>query len=392
MVLSIAAFAAPVACDPAAAAAIVEEARIDRRRVPFSHPELIPGLALADPDAPPALREALGVACAGEGSLSIRLEDRYEGPGWTAHAFALTRSTSDTCATVTATTLLSVATRDDGTVLWRHLAERPAEVAPHPGCDQGARWNEPAQVVDTVGAASLRVLRACATGGGAAGKRCPGGVVVDEVLVARLASADGWHEQVLAAPAPPSVTSPEDPFAPGARWEVVQTDVAPDGDLPWVVAHHDRTFQDGRCTPHPGPTVWRWRGEWIPTGGREALGLLGRAGLSRMSDQPGWWLVISQDWVTERRRFQAWQQAWPSSYGGPVYEVESVLLPRFNAGHVVLVADPWPDDDDAFAALRALTPRGRAYVKPGWDVVDACAARPQRPRRRDLAPTGGRAR
>lgn len=42
--LGLVGWAAPVVCDPSAAARLVEEARIEPHRVPVTHPRLAPGI------------------------------------------------------------------------------------------------------------------------------------------------------------------------------------------------------------------------------------------------------------------------------------------------------------------------------------------------------------
>ena len=54
-----AALAAPVECDPAAAAKMLQEARIEASDVPRHHAWLVPGLALASPGVEGALSQAL---------------------------------------------------------------------------------------------------------------------------------------------------------------------------------------------------------------------------------------------------------------------------------------------------------------------------------------------
>ena len=63
LLLAALANAAPVECDALEAAALLAEAHIEESRAPVSHPELVPGLALASARAETDLRAALSDLC-----------------------------------------------------------------------------------------------------------------------------------------------------------------------------------------------------------------------------------------------------------------------------------------------------------------------------------------
>lgn len=349
-----AAYAAPVVCDAQIAAARLDEARIDEARAPFSHPELVPGLALASPDTDETLRGALRSMCAPSATLSLAGAESWVSTEGSAHTFLLTRSEPDGCALVDRTVAISVAVRAGERPRYRLRSTLPLARAPVGACDVVPVWRE--EVVLQGEGGPVRLILARDHVGDA--------IVHSEVLV-RAATPEGWTQQTLLVPAPPRLLDGGE----GPLVELTERDKEP-----WVVAHGDRTGAPPDCAPRPGHTVWTPGddGAWVAHTGRRALDLLAGRGLWRMAGSDGWMLIVGQEDEDERDRLERRARRLQSRTDEPLRVLPSAAFPGLNPGFLILTPPPWPTEAEAAAAHRAWRPYRQAYVKQAWAMDDPC--------------------
>jgi hypothetical protein len=350
--------AAPVLCDPLAAATVLAEARIEERRAPVSHPELLPGLARASSRATSDLRLALADLCSGAGSLSLAAGDAYEGPSFSAYTTLLTRSERRDCVLYQRTVAISVATSEGAAPVYSLRGYLPLTLTPSGDCTAVATWRDERVLAGQAG--PVRLVLASTWEGGTRSH--------SEVLV-RTATAQGWVEQTLLAPAPPRLLGAFD----GATIALVDA-----GEESWIVASGDRRADGGTCVPAGDQAVWRWQsGGWRAERGRDALGLLASRGLWRHAGDDGWLLIVTQadEEDADKLATRVARIARHTPVG--LTEMPSAWFPLLNAGFVVAAPAPFATEAEARAARRAWAyRRRRTYVKQAWEAPDPCAETP----------------
>lgn len=352
--LAAAALAGPVICDPQGAAALVADARIAPRRAPVTHPELVPGLALASPSTDPALREALSDLCAAPEVLSIAPGDRWEDSGFTAITWLLVASAPRGCALVQRGVAVSVGIGEDGDPHYALRGPLPEATTPIGDCPTPVAWRDE-QVLAGEGSPVRVVLVA---------DRVDGAVVRSEVL-ARRATAAGWSEQTLLAPAPPRALGGFD----GPLLSLV------DGaDGPWIAAHADRVGGPDACAPVPDQTVWTHDGAaWVAHTGRDALALLASRGRWRLAGTDGWLHLVAQDDDVDAEVLAYRHRRLQRRYPEPLHVWPSAELPGLNPGFLVVAPAPFPAEAEARAARDAWRSLHRHYVKRAWTAPDPCS-------------------
>jgi len=350
------ALAAPVECGALDAAALLADARIEERRAPLTHPELIPGLALASARSGVELREALTDLCAGDASLSLAPGDRWEGTGWSAHTFLLTRGEQVGCTLFQRTIAISVGVSDGTAPRYALRSRLPVTRTPVGDCATAPTWREE-QVLAGSGGPVRLVLASDVEDGHR---------LHSEVLVRR-ASPEGWSEQLLVEPAPARLLSGGD----GPRFDLTER-----FEDDWVVAHGDRVGTGASCRAVPGQTVWTWsdaQGRFVGHVERDALGLLASRGLWRLAGEDGWMLLLLQEDEAETEKIAWRQRRLERTSPEPLHVYPSAWFPGLNPGFLVVAPAPWADKASADAA-RGRGRRWRAsYVKRAWEAVDPCA-------------------
>ncbi len=343
-----------VQCDALEAAAVLAEARVDERRAPISHPELIPGLALASARTGTDLRAALADLCDDEANLSLTRSDRWDDAGWSAHAFLLTRSETVGCTLFQRTIAISVGISDRAAPRYRLRARLPVTRTPVGDCPTLPTWREE-EILGGEGGPVHLVL---------ATHLEDDELLYSEVL-ARRASPDGWSDQRILEPAPPRLVGGDR----GPR--VTLTERYEDK---WIVVHGDRTSAPPECEPIPGQTVWTWGGDaWEPHAGREALRLLAKRGLWRLAGEDAWLLILHQADEGDRERLEWHTERLQRGSPEPLHLFSSAQLPGLNPGFLVVAPAPWPTEEEAREA-RPRAPRWRrSYVKQAWTAPDPCA-------------------
>lgn len=348
-----AAWAATVQCDPSAASALSEAARIAPDRAPVSHPELIPGLALADPNTPPDLREALSHLCAGASTLSLTPTDRWEQADGATYAWRLARTERVGCALSQQGIALSVAVERDGRPSYRLIGHLPLSRTPVGDCDTPAAWREERVILGANGPVRIAVAT-----------EWEGESLVHSEVLVRRADATGWSEQVLLSPAPGRYLN----GAGGPRISLLE------GSDPWIVAHGDHSALGETCEATPGQTVWRWEDGWTAIHDRPALGLLAERGAWRLASDDGWFLVLAVLPDDEYPEILQQRLAWHASgWSEPLHLYRSSSFPGLNPGFWIIAPAPWPTRVEALEARRRGSPWRRSYVKRGWIAPDPCA-------------------
>lgn len=342
--------AARVVCDPDEATRVVTDARVDPRRVPVTHPWLVPGVARAQQD--PGVARVLEAACAPGADLVVERGEPWETPTFSAYELVVVRIEQVGCSLVRHRVALTVGLSPDGPV-YRPGRPLSDESTPLGDCPEPARWRDE-QVL--AGARSpVRLVRS---------EDHVGDEVVQTRLAVRRATPRGWTEQVLLEPAPPRTA---DPAAGGPRVELLE---ARDGG-PLVAVTRDRVIGDGGCAAVPGQRVWHVDadGGFRAEDGRAAAARLAKEGLSRWAGQDGWFVVLGQDdeedadLVEPRRRRLQRRTAEPLSLW------RSADFALLTPGYVFVAPDPWSTDAEATAARD----RRSAYVKRGFAAADPCA-------------------
>ncbi len=351
MILLATARAASVVCDPAEATRIVEDARVDPRRVPVTHPWLVPGLARAQEDL--GVARLLEAACAPGADLVIERGGQWEAPTFAAYELVLVRIEHVGCSLVRRRAGITVGLGPDGPV-YGPGRPLPDESTPLGECAEPARWRD--ETVLAGDGAAVRLIRVDDREGDA--------VVHSHVAVRRATSA-GWTEQVLLDPAPPRTV---DPSAGGPLVALIE---GRDG-RPLVVSARDRIVADGACTRVPGQTVWHVGddGRFVPETGRAAAARLAREGGWRWTGQDGWFLVVGQDDERDADLVEPRRRRLQRRFAEPLRLWRSADFALLTPGYVFVAPDPWASADEAEAARSA---RGAAYVKRAWVAPDACA-------------------
>lgn len=349
VILAWAARAAPVFCDPEAARALVEDARIDPSRIPVIQPNLLPGLARATAEA--SVVRVIENLCGDGDNVALVPAERWEGADFDAYSFVLTRSRTQGCVLEQEAAVLTVGVVDQE--LRVGLRGRlPPTVTPIGSCETPPSFREE-RVIAGLGT-PVRVVVV-------SDHRGP---QVAHTLVARRATQEGWQEQVLLDPAPERVVGGQG----GPSIALLGT------DDPWIVAHADRAVSQG-CEPVPGQVVWQWQDEsWRRLEGREALGRLADRGAWRLAGQDAWFLIVAQDSLSDRTLLEARARRLQRRAEEPLHLRESSEFPLFNAGYWIVSPDPWPTEAEARAAKKRWGRRTGAYVKRGWQALDPCEA------------------
>lgn len=362
------AVAGPVVCEDIAAAELLAEARIDEARAPVTHPELLPGLALASGRTDPELRAALAEFCSAPASdLSLSAGDRWEGAEGAAYTFLLTRKETRGCMLSERSIALSVGVRVGASPHYSLLGRMPISRTPVGNCSsRTAVWRDERLLDGAEGPVRLVVVQDHEADAPGADR------ITAAQLVVRQASPQGWKESVLLEPAPPRLYGGFDgPLAEmTSRFEEK-----------WVVAHSARTGGE-RCRAIPGQVVWTPSPSgWDRHEGRVALDLLARRGLWRLAGEDGWMLIIAQGDETEleqlRSRVQRLGPRVPDWDGDgqpdPLEIFETAMFPGLNPGFYIIAPAPWASEKEARDAAARWKPRRQAYVKQAWTAPDPCA-------------------
>lgn len=347
-----AALALPVVCDPVVARRTLEEARIDEARAPGSHPELVPGLALAAAGSDPTLAAALATVCAPGGALSLGGIERFDSAAFAAHALWLVRTERDGCALAVRSVALTVGTRPGEAPVYAVLTDPPDARTPVGDCAEAPAFRD--ELVIDGEAGPVRVVLQ---------RDWLGETVSHAIVVVRVAGPSGWREHVLFDPAPPRLLGGDD----GPSLELTDR-----FDPKWVVAHGDRADADGVCVERPGQTVWA-PDTWAPHVGRDALTMLAERGLWRMAGDDGWFLIVAQDDEEDAERLYQRTERLEARSGQDLLVVQSAWFPGLNPGYLIAIPPPWASEAEARAARELWRPRRQAYVKRAWTAPDACA-------------------
>lgn len=354
LLLELAAFALPVVCDPIVARRTLEEARIDEARAPVSHPELVPGLALAAAGSDPVLVAALAKVCAPGGAMSLGAIERFDSAAFAAHALWLVRTEPDGCALAVRSVAITVGTKPGEKPVYAVLTDPPDARTPIGDCAEAPAFRD--EVVIDGEAGPVRVVLE---------RDWEGETVSHAIVVVREAGPAGWRERVLFDPAPARLLS----AAGGGDGPLVE--LTDRFDPKWVVAHGDRATVDGVCVERPGETVWA-PDDWAPHVDRDALTLLAGRGLWRMAGDDGWFLIVAQDDEEDADRLYQRTARLESRSGQDLLVVQSAWFPGLNPGFLIAIPPPWASEAEARAARELWRPRRQAYVKRAWTAVDAC--------------------
>jgi hypothetical protein len=343
--------AASVVCDPAEATRIVLDARVDPRRVPVTHPWLVPGVARAQQD--PGIARLLEVVCAPGADLVVERAEQWEAPTYSAYDLVVVRIEQVGCSLVRRRAGLTVGIGADGPV-YRPGRVLPDESTPVGDCTDQARWRE--DVLLAGAGTDVRLLRI---------EDHVGDAVVHTQLAVRRATRTGWTEQVLVEPAPPRTLDPE---AAGPLVALVE---ARDGK-PMIVATRDRTFDAaGACVSAPGQTVWHEDGSTFSAeDGRSAAARLAREGAWRWTGQDGWFLILGQDDESDAGLVEPRRRRIQRRFPEPLSLWTSADFSLLTPGYVFVAPDPWPTEQEADAARAGW---GAAYPKRAWVAPDGCA-------------------
>ncbi len=350
------AVAIPVECDPVAAATLLTDARIEERRAPVSHAELLPGLALASARTSDPLRQALAQMCDGDVQLSLARSDLWEGPEWQDHTFLLSRTEQQGCALATQSIAISVAVSTDTAPRYELRSTQPEAHTPIGDCGIATEYREEETIAGNQG--PVRVVLA---------KDMVDGQIAGSTVIVRRAARAGWIEQVLLETAP-------DRLLTDGKGPIIS--ISDKGGKTWVVAHADRTGAPPNCEEVPSHIVWTWDdqlAQWLPHDKRDALALLAQAGSWRLAGTDGWFLIMDvreededPDILNQTlRRIQ-------KRSAEPLYLMESSLFPGLNPGFWLIAPAPWATQQEAQAAKKRWFSWRRSYVKRGWEATSGC--------------------
>jgi len=345
--------AAPVQCDPLGAASLLAEARVEEHRAPISHPELIPGLALASPRTDSELRTALSDLCTDGATLSLAASEVWEGTGWSAHTFLLTRSETRGCTLFQRTIAISMGIAQGTAPRYTLRSRLPVTRTPVGDCTTRPAFREEEVLGGEEGPVRLLLAR-----------DFEGEEVVHSEVLDRRATAEGWLEQVLVEPAPSRLLDG------GAGPRMVLTERHEDK---WVVATGDRTGAPPDCEPLPGQTVWTPEGSrWVVNEGQVALVLLASRGLWRLAGQDGWFLIVAQEDEEDRELLVARARRLQKRIPDPIRIVPSAWFPGLNPGFEIAVVGPWATEGEAREAKSRWRSGRSGYVKRAWTAPDPC--------------------
>lgn len=353
--------AAQVQCDPLGAAEVLAEARIDEHRAPASHPELVPGLALASPRTEASLREALGALCEPGAALSLVPGEVWQAPGWSARDFKLTRSETRGCTLFQRSIVITVGTSTDTAPRYALRSRLPISRTPVGDCPTSPAYREEQLLGGQEGPVRLVLATDVEEEE----------LVHSEVLVRR-ATPEGWTEQVLLEPAPPRLTGGFE----GPRLVLTERDADK-----WVVATGDRQGSPVTCQARPGQTVWTpsEEGAWTPHAGRDALALLASRGHWRLAGEDGWLIILAQDEAEDQALLEARVRRVQRRVPEPIRYLPTASFPGLNPGFVVAALGPWPSEEQAQEARRTWKIGRTAYVKRAWEAQDPCDQPPRSP-------------
>jgi hypothetical protein len=347
------AWAANVVCDDLTAAEMLAQARVEEGRAPVSHPELIPGLALASARTEAELRSTIRDMCLPGGDLSLVPAESFAGPDWSAYTFVLTRGEMRGCALHERTIAISIGVRAGAAPTYALRARMPPTRTPvGSDCPTVPRFRDESVLDGEDGPVRLVLVR-----------DHEGAALVHAEVAVRSASADGWTERVLLDPAPPRL------IGGGAGPMLELTDRF---EEKWVVAHGDRTGAPPACRPIAGQTVWTPDGNWTPHDGADALRLLAERGLWRMAGEDGWFLIVAQDDEEDEQRLRSRARRIAKRTGADLLILESAWFPGLNPGFWIVTLPPWATEAEARAAREKWRPRRQAYAKQAWTALDSC--------------------
>ena len=348
--LAMAAQAAPVVCDPDAAARLVRDADVEPQRVPVTHPWLVPGLARSTGDAETAA--AVRAECDAGGELVVQRGEQYDGAGWSAYVVVLSRVERQGCSLVHHRVPISVGI-DGDEVRYRIRGPLPEERTPIDDCLEPAV----SRLQTVIGGHDDAVRLVLVTDH-------EGDRVTHTHVAVRTADPTGWTDQILLDPAPARLS---DPAGAGPRVRLAPT---PSGDT-LVVASSDRTAPP--CRALGGQTVWeRTDAGWVALRGRDALARLASEGLWRYAGDDGWMLILAFDDEEDRHLMVPRMSRFQRRDDEPLYLLDSAGFPGLHAGYVVLTPAPWPTEDLALAARGRWRRNALAYVKRAWAAPPAC--------------------
>ncbi len=339
-------------CGQGDAAQRINEAKIDEERVPSSHPNLIPGLALASNRTGVDLREALVELCASGGELSYDPAESWESATFNAHTVLFTTSERRECTLYKKTIAVTVGNAPDASPRYALRGRLPYTHTPIGDCDTQDTWREETILAGAESAVRLVLVVDRA-----------GDEISHSQIVVRRASAGGWNEQLLIEPAPRRYVGGRG----GPKFDTVKVD-----DDYWVVSSHDRTDDTGVCKPIPGQVVWTWSDGWRPVDGRKALAILADHGLWRYAGQDAWFLVLAQDDPLQADDVQARMGRMARKSDLPLHMLDSADFPGLNAGHTIVTPDPFTSEEEAKSMRHNWGRRAGAYVKKAWDAKDPC--------------------
>lgn len=347
------ALAAPVQCDPVAAARMLSEARIDEDGASRTHPWLVPGLALASPQTDDALRTPLEALCAEGGELSVSSLADWDTSAWSAHSLRLTRSETRDCVLVEQSIAITVGTEPGTAPRYGLQATLPLSQTPLGECDTPARWRDETVIAGEEG--PVRLVLGLVREGEA--------VVASQILVRR-ATPTGWHEQVLAEPAPGHLRGETG----GRQWFLKQTEAG------WlVVAGPGTQHGEQGCTPIRGQRAWTWdEDHWEAHEGADARELLARQGEWRFAGDAGWVVILAQDTEDDRDLLESRRRRLSRKRDGTLLILESATFPELNAGYLIVTPPPFATEADAQAERLQWGRRSTSYVKRAWPEPAPC--------------------
>lgn len=353
LLLGWAALAAPVQCDALKASQLLTEARIDESRAPFTHPELVPGLALASSRADAELREALRDLCGEGGELSLAATDRWETATWSAHTLLLTRSETLDCVLYQRTIAISVGLRPQAAPQYSLRSRLPAGHTPIGECTTGPKWHDEEVIAGLDGPTRLVLTTV----------RTEEGIHRSEVIV-RIATPEGWHEQLLMEPAPDRLLG----SGGGPLFMLMEQ-----AGQHWIVAHGNRTGAPGDCSPIPGEIIWVWQGgHWLRHDGQEATDMLATHGLWRLTSHEGWFLILAQDDLDDRHLLEARVQKIRAKAPFDVHILPSAWFPELNPGFLIATPAPFFTEEEAQEIRQSWRRKTRSYIKRAWAAPDPC--------------------
>lgn len=348
------AIAAPqVVCDRRQADQLMTEAHIQEDRVPFSHPYLIPGLALASSNIDDALRNELQRMCEGGLELSYDPAESWDSAAYSAHTLLFTTNREEGCMLYQEAIAVTVGTEPGARLRFNLRGRLPSTHIPIGQCDgiEGTRREE---TILAGHEAPVRVILIT---------DFDGAEISHSKIVVRRASAAGWTEQILSEPAPRRYVGGRG----GPEFDLAKVD-----DTYWVISSHDRTDDNVACKAIPGQVVWHWSDGWHPVDGREALSALASEGMWRHAGQDAWFLVLTLDDPYQLADVAARMGRMQRKNPLPLQLLDSSDFPGLNAGYVIVTPRPFTSKESAEEMKHAWGRRAKIYVKKAWEAPDPC--------------------